>query len=92
MRIDPLNSAVTPLVNEAGSKPAGALGIADTAGDEDRTTLTSDKGSVSSLVSLAMQTPEIRDDKVASLQQAVSNGQYELDPGKIAASMIDEHA
>ena len=34
----------------------------------------------------------MREDKVASLQQAISNGTYQLDPGKIAASMIDEHA
>ena len=39
-----------------------------------------------------MSSPEVRQDKVASLQQAISNGQYQLDPGKIAASMIDEHA
>jgi anti-sigma28 factor (negative regulator of flagellin synthesis) len=29
---------------------------------------------------------------VASLKQAVSSGQYKLDPEKIASSMIDEHA
>jgi anti-sigma28 factor (negative regulator of flagellin synthesis) len=29
---------------------------------------------------------------VAALQQAISSGKYELDPAKIAASMIDEHA
>jgi flagellar biosynthesis anti-sigma factor FlgM len=39
-----------------------------------------------------MSSPEIRQDKVDSLTQAVSSGQYQLDPGKIAASMLDEHA
>jgi flagellar biosynthesis anti-sigma factor FlgM len=46
----------------------------------------------SSSVSTAMNSPEIREDKVDSLTQAISSGQYELDPGKIAASMVDEHA
>jgi flagellar biosynthesis anti-sigma factor FlgM len=39
-----------------------------------------------------MSSPEIRQDKVASLQQAVSNGTYQLDPNAIAGAMIDEHA
>jgi flagellar biosynthesis anti-sigma factor FlgM len=39
-----------------------------------------------------MNSPEIRQEKVDSLTQAVSSGTYKLDPGKIAASMIDEHA
>jgi flagellar biosynthesis anti-sigma factor FlgM len=39
-----------------------------------------------------MNTPEIRQDKVASLQQAISNGSYDLNPQAIAGAMIDEHA
>jgi flagellar biosynthesis anti-sigma factor FlgM len=39
-----------------------------------------------------MSSPEIRQDKVSSLQQAVSSGQYKLEPDKIAGAMIDEHA
>jgi flagellar biosynthesis anti-sigma factor FlgM len=39
-----------------------------------------------------MSSPEIRQDRVDSLKQAIDNGSYELDPEKIAASMIDEHA
>jgi flagellar biosynthesis anti-sigma factor FlgM len=39
-----------------------------------------------------MHSPEIRQDKVQSLQQAISSGQYKLEPDKIAGAMIDEHA
>jgi flagellar biosynthesis anti-sigma factor FlgM len=39
-----------------------------------------------------MSSPEIRQDKVDSLTQAVNSGTYQLDPAKIAASMLDEHA
>jgi anti-sigma28 factor (negative regulator of flagellin synthesis) len=39
-----------------------------------------------------MNSPETRQGLVDSLKQSVSSGQYELDPGKIAASIIDDHA
>lgn len=61
-------------------------------GSEDRTTLTSTPDSVKSLVSTAMASPEIRQDKVDTLKQAINSGQYEFDPAKIAKSMIDELA
>jgi negative regulator of flagellin synthesis FlgM len=92
MRIDLLNSAASQISSEPGSQAAEAQNASVTPRDEDRATLVSDAGSVSSLVSAAMSSPEIRQDKVAALQQAISSGKYELDPAKIAASMIDEHA
>jgi negative regulator of flagellin synthesis FlgM len=94
MRID-LNQttasqiAAEPNAKQVGPNSAAASGVA---GGEDRTSFKSDTQSLSSLVSTAMSSPEIREDKVASLQQAVSNGTYQLDPGGIAASMLDEHA
>jgi flagellar biosynthesis anti-sigma factor FlgM len=54
--------------------------------------LTSDSATVDSLVSTAMSFPEVRQDAVDSLRLSVSSGQYELDPAKIASSMLDEHA
>ena len=81
--------AVEPNAQQVSANSGPASGVA---GGEDRTTLTSDTQSLRSLVSAAMSSPEIREDRVASLQQAVSNGTYQLDPGKIASSMIDEHA
>lgn len=92
MRIDLTNAAASQIASEANAKPAGAQGAAGAPDVEDRATLTSGASSVESLVSQAMQAPEIRADKVASLQQAVSSGKYQLDPAGIAASMIDEHA
>jgi negative regulator of flagellin synthesis FlgM len=94
MRVDLMNSAASQLANEPGAQSVnGKNAVApETQASEDRTTLTSDQASVSNLVSTAMQSPEIRQDKVAALQQSIGNGQYQLDPAKIAASMIDEHA
>lgn len=94
MRIDLFNSSASELSSEqASQKPrVGNSTSLDAAHGEDRATLTSDKVSVGSLVSTAMNSPAVRQDKVDSLKQAVSSGQYELNPGKIAASMIDDHA
>ena len=94
MRIDLTQAAANQIATEAtakqvSAKNASASGLAV---GEDRTTFTSDTQSLSSLVSTAMNSPEIRQDKVDSLKESVSNGTYQLDPGKIAASMIDEHA
>jgi flagellar biosynthesis anti-sigma factor FlgM len=68
------------------------VGAPDTVGSEDRTTFTSDSSSIRSLAGKAMSSPEIRQDLVSQLKQAVDSGQYKLDPAAIAASMIDEHA
>jgi flagellar biosynthesis anti-sigma factor FlgM len=63
-----------------------------TSSSVDRTTFTSDSSSVSSLVGKAMSSPDIRQDLVSQLKQAVNSGQYKLDPNAIASSMIDEQA
>ena len=94
MRIDLFNPAATQLPSETSAQPAkaGNAPALDQGGTGDRTTLTSGSAAVSSLVSQAMNAPAIRQDKVQGLQQAIANGQYELDAQQIAAAMIDEHA
>ena len=94
MRVDLTNVAANqiaaePNPNQVSANSAAASGLS---GSEDRTTFKSDTQSLSSLVSTAMSSPEIRDDKVASLQQSINSGNYKLDPQEIAGSMIDEHA
>jgi flagellar biosynthesis anti-sigma factor FlgM len=94
MRID--LSQVTPgqVSSEQNTKKVSdqQLSASETADSLDRTTFTSDSSSVGSLVGKAMSSPEIRQDLVAQLKQAVNSGQYKLDPAAIASSMIDEHA
>ena len=93
MRID-LNQAASQIANESNSKPVDAESVAasDLANSDDRTTLTSTQQSLNALVSTAMSSPEVRQDRVDSLKQAISDGTYELDPEQIASSMIDERA
>jgi negative regulator of flagellin synthesis FlgM len=57
-------------------------------GGEDRTTLAFDHANISALVSQAMSSPELRQDKVDALRQAVSSGEYKVDPGKVADAML----
>jgi flagellar biosynthesis anti-sigma factor FlgM len=94
MRIDNFNSSPNELSSELSSqsvsKQTGAQ--ATPTGTEDRATLTSDSTSLNSLLSTAMSTPEVRQGTVDSLREAVNNGKYELDPNKIAASMVNEFA
>jgi flagellar biosynthesis anti-sigma factor FlgM len=49
-----------------------------------------DTVSISSLTTSALQTPAVRQDMVASLQQSYASGQYRLDPNGIAAAMLGE--
>ena len=94
MRIDLNNSAASELASEQALLQKSAANVAKpgVSSAEDRTTLTSDTTSVGSLVSTAMSSPAVRQSTVDSLKQAVNSSQYELDPGKIAASMVDDHA
>ena len=94
MRIDLTNSSAGELSSELSAQQVSSQNLAQpgASGTEDRATFTSDSASVNSLVSAALASPEIRQDKVDSLRLSVSSGQYELDPAKIAASMVDDHA
>jgi flagellar biosynthesis anti-sigma factor FlgM len=66
---------------QGSAAPAAAAG-------EDRTTLTSDSAGVETLVSTAMNSPAVRQQTVENLRQAVSGGQYQLDPAAIADAML----
>jgi flagellar biosynthesis anti-sigma factor FlgM len=94
MRIDLFNTAASQVATQPDSKEVKAQSVSapQVDGGGDHTTLTSGSGSIGSLVTEAMASPEVRQDKVASLQQAVSSGQYKLEPDQIAGAMIDEHA
>lgn len=94
MRIDLFNSSADQVSSEVSSQQVSSQSTTKTgqAGDEDRATLTSDSTSVGSLVSAALNFPEVRQGTVDSLREAVNSGQYELDPSKIAASIVNDYA
>jgi len=94
MRIDLFNTAANQITNEQSSQQVSAQNAAKPGQPdvEDTATLTSDSVSIASLVGTALSSPEVRQDKVDSLRLSVSSGQYDIDPEKIAASIIDEQA
>lgn len=56
----------------------------------DRTQFSFDGTRVQSLAAQALAAPEIRQAKVVSLGQAISNGEYSVDAGKVADAMTAE--
>jgi negative regulator of flagellin synthesis FlgM len=94
MRIDLSNTTASQLSSELNAKPVTAQNATQSGGvnGEDHATLTSDSTSVGSLVSTALSSPEVRQGKVDSLRQAISSGQYAIDPPSIAASMVGKSA
>ena len=94
MRIDLSNVIANQIASEQSPKKVAgqSAGSVDSTDSEDRTTLTSDSSSVSSLVSQAMSTPASRHELVSQLKQAVSSGKYRIDAEAIAASMVNERA
>jgi flagellar biosynthesis anti-sigma factor FlgM len=89
MKID-LNTpqvALTSLERPVSSPAAnGDNSVRGNSGD--RVSLSSSAANVQSLTAQAMNTPAIRQDKVAELQTAVRSGSYKLDPAQIASAMI----
>ena len=74
--------STAPSVQDQTTAPAA------TTTDVDRTTFQSGPSSVRSLVNTALASPEIRQDKVDSARQAISDGTYKFDAGKVADAMI----
>jgi flagellar biosynthesis anti-sigma factor FlgM len=73
--IPPSESAQTQNVNRSGnSKSQGTSGAANHAPDQAQ--LVSDGGKVTQLKAAISQVPEVRDDRIQALRQAMSNGSY----------------
>jgi flagellar biosynthesis anti-sigma factor FlgM len=72
---------------KTATSPAGVR-QASNASLEDTDAFSSDTVTLSTLASRAMQTPEVRQDQVASLQQSIATGQYTIDPQGIAAAIL----
>jgi negative regulator of flagellin synthesis FlgM len=88
MRINgqtPISNAIVSGRSEKSTKAANP----EAANPQDETSFSSASMSIASLAAQALQTPEIRQDRVASLKAAISNGTYAIEPGKIADAMLN---
>ena len=92
MKVDlngPDVSTLTSVTSPQREQP-GAVSVPDSDVDhpmgEDTATLSGDR--VTALTATALASTEIRQAKVEALRQAVQNGDYRIEPSKIAEAMI----
>jgi flagellar biosynthesis anti-sigma factor FlgM len=92
MRID-LNQTSQPL-HETNSNSATSAGAAVPAsvtsglGGEDQAQLSGVHAHVLALVAQASQLPEVREQRVHALRQAIQSGQYQSSPEKVAGAVF----
>jgi negative regulator of flagellin synthesis FlgM len=82
-----LDGVKSPQRAPSDTTATSAAGTEPTVG-EDAATLSVGSANVNSLVAKALDAPDVRQDKVEALRQAVQNGEYKLDPAQIAEAMI----
>jgi len=90
MRIGPNISDLQGISSSRADNSSSLASAGKSAGVEQTESFPEDMVSLSSLKSKAMQTPDVREEKVASLQQSVASGLYQLNPKAIAAAMMGE--
>ncbi|HEY1800677.1 MAG TPA: flagellar biosynthesis anti-sigma factor FlgM [Terriglobales bacterium] len=76
-------------LNQAQHSATSEIGAEGTQG-QDSASLSLDQASIQSLQTQTLSTPEVRQDKVDALRQAIANGQYGIEPDKIADAMIQD--
>jgi len=100
MRVEFTNIGLEPEKNKPGrAAQAGTAASLPVAGENssdqasagvDSTRFSFDQPRVASLETEALAAPEVRQEKVAPLQQAIDNGNYTVDPNKIADAIAAE--
>ncbi len=94
MKVDLNSLAASQIAVDRGAKQVSNGRLTGTQGaTEDKISIHSDSLSVQSLTSQALNSPQIREDKVSTLQQSVTSGAYQPDANGIAGAMIehDQH-
>jgi len=90
MRIG-LNTPVPEGVSsERTSDSAVSTNAKSAASAQNADAFASDTVSLSALASKALQSPEIRQDKVDSLRQQIESGQYQVDAKSIADAILNQ--
>jgi flagellar biosynthesis anti-sigma factor FlgM len=90
MKIDPSVSTSDIGLSPGGnSKTAASANQAPTAG-EDTATLAFDHSKIGALTAEAMAAPDVRQDKIDALREAINSGQYKIQPDEVAEAMLQE--
>jgi flagellar biosynthesis anti-sigma factor FlgM len=90
MRIDLNQIAPNSVDRELKAKKAGGK-APSTPSLEDKASLSTDSLSVSSLEAQALALPDVRQEKVEALRNAIQNGQYKAEPEKIAHAILEHN-
>jgi flagellar biosynthesis anti-sigma factor FlgM len=91
VRVD-LNGPALGEVNpsEAGKNTEVPVGQAAAALQEDTASFSTGHATIADLSVQALSSPEVRQQKVDALRNAIQSGEYQIDPGAIADTMIQE--
>lgn len=87
MRIDSNRPVATDLTTDK-AKNSGKGDNATEISGHAHDAFSVDTVSVGALQAKALATPEVRQEKVQALRDAIRSGSYEVDPGKIADAML----
>lgn len=91
MKIDTGGVTANPLQPERGTRqPGTTTTVATQSTVGDRTTFSSSSATIQNLVTQTLATPDVRQDKVQALRQAVSSGTYQVDTQKLASAMLSD--
>ena len=91
MKIDLSKSTPEPIVTPRGSdQHATSTSEVHGAGEDATTSLSYYHANISTLTSQALSSPDIRQDKVDALRQAITSGEYKAVPQQIAEAMLQE--
>lgn len=91
MRIDPNygpSAAPESQRNSGQNAPAPTPANASPALGEDQAQLSGPHSQVQALATLASQLPEVRQERVQALRQAVKSGHYQASPGQVAGALV----
>ena len=95
MRVDLRSLGVTPADErkaERAAKPHDAERPASDAASVDKARFSFDQSRVNSLAREAMAQPEVRQQKIELLRQAIGKGEYAVNDGQIADAIIADLA
>lgn len=92
--VAPTGPSATGVSGDTGTSSNTVIPTGPTATSftEDRATLSNTHTPVQSIVTQALQSPPVRQQKVDALRQQIASGEYKADPGKIAEGIIAESA
>lgn len=90
MRIDPNLAPQLPETSRSSTQGSGqpVRSSGSAPGPEDQTQLSGSHTQVLALVARASQFPEVREERIHILRQAIQSGQYQASPEKVAGAIF----